>query len=510
VLHDVDIVIVGSGFSGIGMAIRLRQMGVEDFVVLERAADLGGTWRDNSYPGAACDVPSNLYSYSFAPNPGWSRAFSPQGEIQAYLRDCVERFGIAPFLRFDHDVTEAAFDEGAGRWEVTTPQGRYRSRLLVWASGPLSEPRVPDFPGLDSFAGTVFHSAAWNHGYDLSGKRVAVVGTGASAIQFVPQIQPTVAHLDLYQRTPPWILPRRDRAVTRRARWLYRTVPATQRAVRLGVYLRFELLVSVLRGKNAKRRDLIKRYARSFLHSQVVDDELREKLKPHFELGCKRILISDDYYASLVHDNVDVITHAVTRFEPHAVVDTEGTVRPVDAVILATGFQAAEPTFATRIAGVGGRRLSEVWAEGVEAYLGASVAGFPNLFLLIGPNTTLAHNSMIYMIESAVDYAADAVRFLARPGVGTVDVRRDVARSYNDTLQRQFEGSVWVSGSCTSWYLDHRGRNTTLWPDHTYRFRRLTRRFHPGDYVVRGDGRTDPVPAPGRLRPPDPLVTAAR
>jgi len=482
-----EVVIVGAGFSGIGMAARLRSMGMEDFVVLDRGNDLGGTWRDNSYPGCACDVPSNLYSYSFALNPEWSRSFPSQSEIWDYIRACVDRFDVGARLRFGREVNEARWDEEAGRWTVRTASGHeYAAPVLVWATGSLSEPTVPDFPGLSDFRGKVFHSAHWEHGFDLTGKRVCVVGTGASAIQFVPQIAAGVEHLYLHQRTPPWIFPRNDRPVSRLRRVLYRGVPATQRLSRLRIYMTFEFLLSVFIGGGERRKAVVKKLARDHLHAQVADATLREKLTPHYEVGCKRILLSDDFYPSLTRPNVEVVDSPVASFTAHEVVGQDGIARPIDVVIMGTGFDAAEPPYAERIVGRDGARLSEVWkANGVEAYAGSTVTGFPNLFFMIGPNSTLAHNSMIYMIESHINYVASAVAFVRRPGVSTVEVKPAVQRRYNEALQARLEHSVWVEGGCGSWYLDHRGRNTTLWPDHTWRFRRLTRRFHPGEYTVR-------------------------
>jgi cation diffusion facilitator CzcD-associated flavoprotein CzcO len=469
------------------MAARLRQMGIDDFVVLDRGNDLGGTWRDNSYPGAACDVPSNLYSFSFALNPKWSRSFPSQTEIWDYMRHCVDHFDIADSMRYNHAVDEARWSGADQQWTVRVTGGQeYTAPVLVWATGSLSEPSVPAFPGLDQFRGKVFHSARWEHGYDLKGKRVCVVGTGASAIQFVPQIQPIVAHLYLHQRTPPWIFPRRDRPVSAVRKLLYARLPATQRLSRLRVYLTFEFLLSVFIGKGEGRKRAVRKRARDHLRAQVSDETLRQKLTPHYEPGCKRLLLSDDYYPSLTQPNVEVVDSPVASFTAHEVVGQDGVARPVDVVIMGTGFEAAEPPYAEHIVGRDGRRLSEVWkADGVEAYAGTTVAGFPNLFMMIGPNATLAHNSMIYMIESHINYIASALRFMSRPGVGVVEVKPSVQRRFNEGLQSRLEHSVWVEGGCGSWYLDYRGRNTTLWPDHTWKFRRLTRAFHPGEYSVR-------------------------
>jgi cation diffusion facilitator CzcD-associated flavoprotein CzcO len=487
VIHEHDVVLVGAGFSGVGMAARLKEMGIEDFVVLDRGDDLGGTWRDNSYPGAACDVPSNLYSFSFALNPDWSRAFPSQSEIWDYMRQCVDRFDVGGHLRLGHSVDEARWDAERERWHIRTVAGEeFAAPVLVWATGSLSEPSIPDFPGLADFRGKVFHSAKWAHGFELSGKRVCVVSTGASAVQFVPQIAPVVEHLYLHQRTPPFIMPRRDRAVSRLRQALYRSVPAAQRFSRLRIYMLFESLLSVFVGSGTKRKEAVRKLALDHLARQVPDPDLRRRLTPQFDPGCKRMLLSDDYYPSLVRPNVELVDTPVSSFTAHEVVGQDGIARPVDVVIMGTGFEAAEPPYAQHIVGRDGVRLSEHWkANGVEAYAGSTVAGFPNLFLMIGPNSTLAHNSMIFMIESHINYIASALAFMARPGVGTVEVRPGVQRRYNERLQKRLEHSVWVEGGCSSWYLDHRGRNTTLWPDHTWKFRRLTRRFHPGEYMVR-------------------------
>ena len=481
-----QVVVVGAGFSGIGMAARLRTMGIDDFVVLDRGHDLGGTWRDNSYPGAACDVPSNLYSFSFALNPEWSSSFPSQSEIWDYMRACVDRFDVGRHLHFDRAVDEARWDEASERWVVRAGGEEYTAPVLIWATGSLSEPSIPDLPGLRDFRGKVFHSAKWDHGFDLRGKRVCVVGTGASAIQFVPQIAPVVEHLYLHQRTPPWIVPRRDRPVSRLRQLAYRRVPPLQRLSRLRIYARFESLLGVFVGRSRRPKAIVRKLALGHLRKQVLDETLRATLTPDYEPGCKRVLLSDDYYPSLSRSNVEVVDTPVASFTAHDVVGQDGIARPVDVVIMGTGFEAAEPPYAGHIVGRDGVRLSERWkADGVEAYAGSTVAGFPNLFLMIGPNSTLAHNSMIYMIESHINYIASALAFIARPGVRTVEVKPGVQRRYNARLQARLEHSVWVEGGCGSWYLDHRGRNTTLWPDHTWKFRRLTRRFHPAEYTVR-------------------------
>ena len=491
-LGDVRIAIVGAGFSGLGMAVRLKQAGVEDFVVLERAGDVGGTWRANTYPGCQCDVPSHLYSLSFAPNPGWSRTYSLQPEIWEYLRGVADREGLHEHLRLGHDVTAATWSEDEQRWELETSQGPLRAQVLIGALGPLTRPSVPGIPGLDAFEGKVFHSAEWDHDHDLTGERVAVVGTGASAIQFVPRIQRQVARMHLFQRTPPWILPHSDRPISRPERLLYRALPFTQRLVRAAIYWSREAFVIGF-AKDQRFMRPAERLARWHLRRQVRDPRLREALTPSFRLGCKRILISNHYYPALAQPNVEVVTDGIREVRGNAVVSHDGTRREVDTIILGTGFHVTDPPAAKLLRGRDGRTLDEVSGGSPQAYLGAAVAGFPNLFMLIGPNTGLGHNSMVFMIESQLNYVLDALRHMGERRVTSFDVRPEVQAAYNEELQERMPGTVWLSG-CASWYLDAEGRNTTIWPDFTFRFRQRTRRFDPAEYELRM-GVGEPVPA---------------
>lgn len=474
------VAILGTGFSGLGMAIRLKQQGCDDFVVLERADEAGGTWRDNTYPGCACDVPSHLYSFSFAPNPLWSRAYSPQSEIWEYLRRCAERFGILPHVWWNSELLDAAWDERELCWRITTTQGRIEADVLIFGNGPLSEPSLPKIPGIEQFAGTLFHSARWDHEHDLSGERVAVIGTGASAIQFVPQIQPRVGRLMLFQRTPPWIIPRLDHAIPNWQKALFDGLPFTQRLVRGAIYTRQELTALGLVYRPQMMHDAQK-IALRHLHRQVEDPELRAKLTPNYLMGCKRILLSDDFYPSLTRGNVEVVTDSIREVQPHSIVTADGRERAVDTIICATGFHVTDMGIARRVRGRDERTLGDAWLDGPRAYLGTAIAGFPNLFLLIGPNTGVGHTSMVYMIESQIAYVLDCLRRMRRDGLQAVEVRAESQRAYNDELQQRMRGTVWTSG-CASWYLDAHGRNATLWPGFTFEFRHRTRRFDVGQY----------------------------
>ncbi|HTH59313.1 MAG TPA: NAD(P)/FAD-dependent oxidoreductase [Paraburkholderia sp.] len=480
------IVIVGSGFAGIGMAIRLRRLGLESFTIYEAGDTPGGTWRDNHYPGAACDVPSHLYSFSFEPNPAWSRTYGTQAEILAYLLHCARKYDIERFIRCRARVSAARFDEARRVWSIDVDIDHTRETveadLLIAASGPLSRPAMPDVAGLDRFAGKLFHSARWDHDYALDGKRVGVIGTGASAIQFVPRIQPRVAQLTVFQRTAPWVMPRRDRAIEPRLQRLFARVPLAQRIVRSLIYWQLESRVlGFAVDPRLMRRPM--KFARNYLARKIADPELRAKLTPDYLLGCKRVLLSSDYYPALMSPNVDVVTTAIREVVADGIVTADGVHRPLDAIICGTGFRVNDADAAFTIIGERGANLGDAWRrDGPEAYLGASVAGFPNLFLLAGPNTGLGHNSMIYMIESQIRYVADCLRALQRQGARTMCVRADVQRAYNDTLQKRLSKTVWQSG-CHSWYQTKSGRNTAIWPGFTFGFRHRTRRVRERDYV---------------------------
>lgn len=476
----VRVAIVGTGFAGLGMAIRLFQAGERDVVLLERADDLGGTWRDNTYPGCQCDVPSHLYSFSFAPNADWSRSFGLQDEIRAYLRDTAERFGVVPHIRFGNEVLDARWDDTAQHWRITTTAATYTADFLISGHGPLSEPKYPDIAGLDSFEGTTFHSATWNHDHDLRGESVAVIGTGASAIQFVPAIQPEVEKLHLFQRTAAWVMPRADRPIPARTRALLQRYPALLRARRAGIYWSRELAV-VAMAKQPKLMHAAQRIALTHLRSQITDPALRQKLTPTYDIGCKRILLSNEYFPAVSQPNVEVVTDGIREVRARSIVTHDGTEHEVDTIIFGTGFNVTDHPIGRRIVGAAGAPLSETWADTMQAYLGATVAGFPNFFMIVGPNTGLGHTSMVVMMEAQFDYIVDALATMDARGATAFDVREDVQRAYNAELQSKLDGTVWSSG-CSSWYLDAKGNNTTLWPTFTFTFRKRTKHFDAAAY----------------------------
>jgi cation diffusion facilitator CzcD-associated flavoprotein CzcO len=507
-LSHHHVAIIGTGFSGLGMAIRLKQTGIHDFVLLERAADLGGTWRDNSYPGCQCDIPSHLYSLSFAPNPNWTRTYSYQAEIWDYLRSIAEEHAIVPHIRFDHEVVAADWDDEELRWRIETPNGGLTADVLINSGGALADPRIPAVPGLESFEGTYFHSAAWNHDHDLTGERVAVIGTGASAIQIVPQIQPRVSALTVFQRTPPWVMPHRDRPISRVERRLYRAIPALQLVPRYLVYWLRELLVLGL-VYNPRRLKLLERIGRRHMESAISDPDLLERLTPGYTVGCKRILPSNDWYPALAEDNVDVVTCGIREISPSGIVDADGVEHRCDTIVFATGFHVTDLPIAARIRGRGGHSLAAAWEDGMQAYLGSAVAGFPNLFLIPGPNVGLGHNSVVVMFEGQINYVLGALREMRARVAGTVEVSPEVQDGYNHGLQSKLATTVWNSGGCSSWYLDKRGKNTVLWPDFTWRFRLRTQRFEPERFLfgARPPARTEQPrsspaeePAPGATR----------
>ncbi|MDA3626544.1 NAD(P)/FAD-dependent oxidoreductase [Saccharopolyspora oryzae] len=481
--YRTSVVIVGTGFSGLGMAIKLKQAGIDDFIVLEKAEDLGGTWRDNTYPGCACDVPSMMYSFSFEQNPNWSRTFARQGEIEDYLQHCADKYRVRDHIHYGVEFTGAEYDESAQTWTVTTKDGtEYLGKALVSGVGALHIPSYPELPGVADFEGEVFHSAEWNHDYDLAGKRVAVIGTGASAIQFVPQIAKEVERLHLFQRTPPWVQPKPDHPVPESVQRIFRRVPFAQRAVRNALYWTLEARYFAVFNKRLGR--IAEHLAKRYIRSVVKDPKVREAVTPDYSMGCKRILLSNDYYPALNRSNVDLVTSGVAEVRKNSVVTGDGEEHPVDAIIYGTGFHVTDAFDDLSIVGRDGRKLQDVWRNGMEAYLGITVSGFPNLFFLLGPNTGLGHNSVVFMIESQLNYAVGCLKKICRGEIGQLDVRQSVQDDFNSEIQSELGDAVWSAGGCRSWYLDENGVNRTVWPGFTWKYWLRTRKADPADFEI--------------------------
>ena len=483
--NDPAIVIIGSGFAGLCMAIRLQQAGYRDFVILEKNDDIGGTWRDNTYPGCACDVPSHMYSYSFELNPGWSRMFAPQQEIWEYMRRCARKYGITAHTRFGCTVEGMEWDDTAGRWRITTTAGEvYTARAIVSGLGALHVPSIPEIPGAGEFAGAAFHSAHWDTSCSLSGQRVAVIGTGASAIQFIPEIAKHAAQVHVFQRTPPWIHPRPDFGIPPAVRATFAAAPPVMRAFRDGIYWLLELRAAGF-AVHPRLMAPLQRMAEHHIARQVADPELRVKVTPDYTIGCKRILLSSDYYPALARPNVGLVTDPIARITRSGLACTDGSAYEADVLIYGTGFKTVEVLAELSVAGRDGVKLQDTWRGGVEAYHGVTVAGFPNFFLLLGPNTGLGHNSVLFMIESQVQHVMSCLRLLARQNGKTIEVKAPALRRFNDGIQRRLGRAVWSEGGCMSWYLDADGVNRALWPGFSFEYWARTRRARRADYVIR-------------------------
>ena len=476
------VVVIGAGFAGIGIGVQLRRRGIEDFVICERNDDLGGTWFEHTYPGCGCDVPTHLYSYSFARNPNWSRLFPKQAEILEYLRAIAAEHGVMEHLRLGCEMRRARWDERAGLWRLTTSRGPLTCEVLVSAIGATGEPDEPDIPGLDTFTGHRFHSARWDWEHDLAGERVGVIGTGPAAAQFVPKIRRSVEQLTVFQRTPPWVLPHFDRPLLDAERLLFRLVPPAQELQRQFFFALYEATSIGLRGRTELIAP-IEALGRRHLQRQVADPELREKLTPRYRFGCKRPILSNSYYRALASDNVDVVTEPIARVDGRALVTADGTRHELDTLISAIGYRYSRSLSANRIAGVGGQTLGDVWDRSPRAYLGTTVPGFPNFFILLGPNS-IGINSVIYSLESQIAYVMDALRRMDREGVRRVEVKPDALAGYVRECDRRSAGSVWTDGGCKAYYTDDAGRNFAIYPGFVSEYRRRTRRFDPEPYAV--------------------------
>lgn len=482
---DFKVAIIGAGFAGLAAAHHLLKAQKTPLVIFERANEVGGTWRENIYPGCACDVSSHLYSFSFAPNPDWSRMYSNQAEIQDYLIKTTDNLGLRPFIRFNSEIIRTEFDESKGYWQLSDRQKRtYTAQIIIMAIGPLNRPNYPKIKGLENFQGKSFHSTHWDYSYDLKGKNVAVIGTGASAIQFIPQIASQVKKLLVFQRTPPWIVPKMDRKMWAIEKWMFRYLPFTQAMYRGLIYWFNELRGLAFLG-NEKFNQKAKEIALKHLNNAIKDPKLRENLTPNYKIGCKRILISNDYYPAIARPNVDVITQGIAEVKENSIIGLDGTDYQVDAIIFGTGFVVSEYFVDLNVIGCKGRNLFAEWAKtGAEAYYGISISGYPNLLTLVGPNTGGGHNSIVHIIESQVNYVVDYLNILDKNGSDTyLDLKPEVQAQFNAQLQEKMTSTVWASG-CKSWYMNVQGKNTTIWPGLNNSYRKKTKKVNPQDYSI--------------------------
>ncbi|HTZ16140.1 MAG TPA: NAD(P)/FAD-dependent oxidoreductase [Mycobacterium sp.] len=489
-------VIIGTGFSGLGMAIALQRQGVE-FVILEKADEIGGTWRDNSYPGCACDVPSHLYSFSFEPKATWSKLFSPQPEILDYLKGVTDKYGLRRYIRFGSKVNRAHWDDSEYRWHVFTESGdEYVTQFLISGVGALHIPRLPDIDGMDEFRGAAFHSAQWDHSVDLTGKRVAVIGTGASAIQIVPELvrrEAAVAEVQLYQRTPPWVVPRPNSLLPDAVRKAFATVPGLRLAVRSGIYWGLEGLGYAMTQRPSLLR-AVELVGKWNIRRNVRDKELRRRLTPSYRAGCKRILFAGNYYQAVANPKTTLITDRITRVTAGGIVTDDGVEHPVDVIVYATGFHTTDSYTYVDVKGPRGEDLVDRWnREGVVAHRGIAVADMPNLFFLLGPNTGLGHTSVVFMIESQIHYVAEAIAAVDKAGAQALAPSRTAQDRFNAELQEKLAGSVWNTGGCSSWYLDEHGVNRTLWSGMTWQYWRDTRSLKLAEYKFFGVGTGSPA-----------------
>ncbi|WP_333663033.1 flavin-containing monooxygenase [Acinetobacter sp.] len=480
---NIRIAIIGTGFGGLGLAIRLKQAGFQQFTLFEKANDVGGVWRDNTYPGAACDVPSHLYSFSFEQDLGWKNRYGSSQEIHQYLRHCTEKYQLYPHIQFNTEIASANFNATQGIWHIQSTTGeKFEAEFLIAAVGQLNRPAYPKIKGLENFKGKTFHSARWDHDYDLTNKRVAVIGTGASAIQFVPEIAKQVAHLDIYQRSAPYVIPKPDRLYSPIERKAFQKLPVLQSLDRIVQYSYNEIRLKSFT-TTLNEMPLAEYIFQRHIREEIKDPHFRHRLMPDYPIGCKRILISNHWYRSLVRPNVEVINAAIQEVTENGIVDQDGNLREVDTIIYGTGFTATDFMAPMQIKGLNGISLKELWQDGAEAYLGLTVSGFPNFFMLYGPNTNLGHNSIVYMIESQVNYILDAIQVYLKKNLRFADLKPESQQKFNQEIQERMKSTMWSQG-CNSWYQTATGKNTNNWPGFTFEYRQRTRRFDIENYAL--------------------------
>lgn len=484
--QQAKIIIVGSGFAGLGMAIRLKNSGINDFILLERGNDVGGAWRENHYPGCACDVESLLYSFSFEPKSNWSRKFAPSAEIYEYLRHCAEKYHIYPHIHFSRSLVSAEFDERNACWNLQdSDDRRYSCQFLVSALGPLSNPIIPDFQGLNDFSGPAFHSAEWDHSVSFKDKHVAIVGSGASTIQFLPKVAEEAKSVTLFQRTAPWVMPKMDRAFKPWEKALFKFLPGFQKLWRSMIYWRAELFLKAYLNADSRMHRYGEKQIKRYIEAVIPDPQLREKITPKFSLGCKRTLLSNDYYPALMRNNVSVINAGVQGISATGLIDTNLQEHPADAILFGTGFRVDDPLSGVTVKGLGGRDLGKEWRESAFAsYYGTAISGYPNMIVLAGPNTGIGHTSLVYMIEQQIGYALKYIKKADSVSDGYLNVLPKAQQIFNDNLQKKFPGTVWAAG-CESWYLTQGNKNFSIWPTFTYRYAKEMQNFRTADYELR-------------------------
>lgn len=481
IVSSHEVIIIGSGFSGIGAGIRLTQEGINDFIILEKHQSLGGTWRDNTYPGCECDVPSALYSYSFAQNKNWSKVFAGQEEILEYTEKTARDFGMMPFLRFGINVENTVWQEEQQVWLVHTEQGTYQANKVISCVGYLHEPIMPKLPGLEEFKGEAFHSSRWNHDLDLTGKRVAVIGTGASAIQFIPEIQPKVKELVAFQRTPQWILPKPDIRLNKWVRSIFK-LPFTLNLFRKSLYLGMEAF-----GLGFRKPAILKRMqsiAKWHINKHIKDEVLKQKITPDYTMGCKRVLLSNHYYKALAQDNVDVIASGVDRIEGNTIIASNGEQYEADVIILGTGFHVSDVPIAKHVQGKSGKTMNDIWQGSPEAYRGTTITDFPNFFLVLGPNLAIGHNSAFIIIEAQLNYVIGALTKMRDRKIDCIEVNAQAQKEYNEQVQKDLQSTVWNTGGCTSYYIDENGKNSIGFPWSTLKLRKMLANFDSEAYSL--------------------------
>jgi cation diffusion facilitator CzcD-associated flavoprotein CzcO len=489
---DYEVVIIGTGFAGIGMAVKLQQAGIHSFKLIERSDEVGGTWRDNTYPGCECDVQSHLYSFSFEPKSDWSKKYSSWNEIRDYIIAVTDKHNLRKKIQFNTRLEGAEFDETSGTWQVKLSDGTKPSaRFVITAVGPLSNPAIPEISGKETFKGPIFHSAKWDHSADLKGKKIAVIGTGASSIQFVPRIAEHAEKVELFQRSAPWILPKPDRKIYGLEKALYKYIPGWRLAHRASLYWANEITLRGFLKEKSFIRSIAEWGATKHIHHHIKDEALRKKLTPNFQFGCKRALLSNEYYPALARDNVEVVDTGIERITTTGIIDKQGNAHDVDVIIWGTGFKVDEPLMGIDVTGINGQDLNAVWKNnGFESYYGTTVAGFPNAFILAGPNTGIGHTSLVVMIEAQYNYVMDAIQKIKQQEIKYIDVKESVQTQFCQTMQDKMVGTAWTSG-CNSWYLSDSGKNFTIWPDYTYNYIRQTKLINLADYnVVKSDSIT--------------------